>query len=87
MKLNLKVIVAGGLASASNVLVFQLFAAAPEDVLRYVWALVALAALSGVVLAGVLGYGLLQSLRKSGVVRDQPAAPVRAPLLSPMTAS
>ncbi len=71
---------AGALASASNVLVFQLFAAAPEDVLRYVWALVALAALSGVVLAGVLGYGLLQSLRKSGVVRDQPAAPVRAPL-------
>ena len=71
---------AGGLAAASNVFVFQLFAAAPEDVLRYIWAIAAIAFMSGVVLAGALGYGLLQSLRKAGVVRDQPAAPVRAPL-------
>lgn len=72
----LPLMLAGGLASASNVFVFQLFAAAPEDVLRYIWALAALAFGSGVVLAGLLGFSLLQALRRAGVVKDQPAAAV-----------
>jgi len=71
---------AGGLASASNVLVFQLFAAVPADILTYgVIGLVALAAfLSGVLFAGLLGKSLLNVLRSSGVVKDQaPGEPGR----------
>ena len=69
---------AGGLASASNVLVFQLFAAIPADILTFgLIGLIALVAfLSGVVFAGVLGSGLLVTLRRSGVVKDQPVQPL-----------
>ncbi len=67
---------AGGLATASNVFVFQLFAAAPEDVVRFIWLIAGIALVSGVVLAGGLGYALLQALRRAGVVRDQPVAPL-----------
>lgn len=64
---------AGGLASASNVFVFQLFAAVPADILTYgVIGLIALVAfLSGVLFAGLLGKSLLNVLRSSGVVKDQ----------------
>ena len=64
---------AGGIASASNVFVFQLFAAVPADILSYgVIGLIALMAfLSGVVFAGILGQALLTTLRRSGVVKDQ----------------
>ncbi len=67
--------VAGGVASASNVFVFQLFAAIPADILSYgVIGLIALIAFfSGVVFAGILGYALLVSLRRSGAVKDQPS--------------
>jgi len=67
---------AGGLATASNVFVFQLFAAAPEDVVRFIWLIAGVAFVSGVVLAGGLGYALLQALRRAGVVKDQPVAPL-----------
>jgi ABC-type thiamin/hydroxymethylpyrimidine transport system permease subunit len=69
---------AGGLAAASNVLVFQLFAALPADVLTYgAMLLVALLAfLSGVIFAGVLGWGLLNTLRRTGVVKDQTPQPM-----------
>jgi energy-coupling factor transport system substrate-specific component len=69
---------AGGLASASNVLVFQLFAAVPADFLTFgLIGLIALVAfLSGVVFAGILGSGLLVTLRRSGVVKDQPVQPL-----------
>ncbi len=67
---------AGGLASASNVFVFQLFASVPADTLAY-WAMLLVAGvafLSGVLFAGVLSRGLLNALRRAGVVKD--AAPV-----------
>jgi len=66
--------VAGGMATASNVFVFQLFASVPSDVLAMsAILLVGLASfISGVLLAGVLGRVLLDSLRRAGVVKDQP---------------
>lgn len=69
---------AGGLASASNVFVFQLFAALPADVLAYgALLLVGLVAFaSGVLFAGLLGRVLLNTLQRTGVVRDRPAAPM-----------
>lgn len=69
---------AGGLASASNVFVFQLFAALPADVLAYgAMALVGGVALaSGVLFGGLLALLLVRTLRRAGVVRDQPAAPL-----------
>jgi ABC-type thiamin/hydroxymethylpyrimidine transport system permease subunit/DMSO/TMAO reductase YedYZ molybdopterin-dependent catalytic subunit len=71
--------VAGGLASASNVFVFQLFASLPADVLAYgaLLLLAGVAFLSGVVLAGGLGYVLTGALRRAGVVKDQPPLPAR----------
>jgi energy-coupling factor transport system substrate-specific component len=67
---------AGGLASASNVFVFQLFAALPADILAYGALLIvgAVALASGVVFAGLLGSLLVNALRRAGVVRDQPPA-------------
>jgi len=65
---------AGGLASASNVFVFQLFASVPADTLAY-WAMLLMggvAFLSGVSFAGILSRGLLSALRRAGVVKDAP---------------
>jgi energy-coupling factor transport system substrate-specific component len=65
---------AGGLASASNVFVFQLFASVPADSLAY-WAMLlvtAVAFLSGVLFGGVLSRALVNVLRRAGVVKDQP---------------
>lgn len=69
--------VAGGLASASNIFVFQLFASLPADLLTYgaLLILAGVAFLSGVVLAGGLGYALTGALRRAGVVKDQPSLP------------
>jgi ABC-type thiamin/hydroxymethylpyrimidine transport system permease subunit/DMSO/TMAO reductase YedYZ molybdopterin-dependent catalytic subunit len=66
---------AGGLAAASNVFVFQLFAAVPTDTLAFQAMLLVggMAAVSGVLFAGVLGWALLNGLRRAGVVKDQPA--------------
>jgi len=66
------------LASASNVLVFQLFASVPADTLAY-WAMLLVAGvafLSGVLFAGVLSRGLLNALRRAGVVKDVPPVPM-----------
>ena len=68
-------LLAGGVAAASNVFVFQLFAAAPEDVLAFVWGIAAVAFASGVVLGGLLSHALLAVLRRNGLVRAP--APVR----------
>jgi len=67
-------VVAGGLAAASNVFAFQLFASLPADVLAYgALALIGLVAgASGMLFAGVFGFGLLNNLRRSGVVKDRP---------------
>jgi energy-coupling factor transport system substrate-specific component len=69
---------AGGLASASNVFVFQLFASVPADTLAY-WAMflvAGVALVSGVLFGGVLSRGLLNALRRSGVVKDAPPEPM-----------
>lgn len=68
-------LLAGGLASASNVFVFQLFAALPADILSYGAMLLAgtMAALSGVVFAGFLGHTLVATLRRAGVIKDRAA--------------
>jgi ABC-type thiamin/hydroxymethylpyrimidine transport system permease subunit len=69
---------AGGLASASNVFVFQFFAALPADVLAYGALLLVggMAFISGVLFAGVLGWTLLNALRRAGVVKDRPSEPM-----------
>jgi len=73
---------AGGLASASNVFVFQLFASLPADVLAYGAMLLigTVAFLSGILFAGLLARMLLNALREAGVVRDRPPAPVKGPV-------
>ncbi len=60
---------AGGLSAASNVLVFQLFAAVPTDTLAFQGLLLvaAVAGLSGVIFAGTLAFVLIRTLNKSGV--------------------
>ena len=70
-------LLAGGIASASNVFIFQLFAALPADVLAYGALLLVggVAMASGVVFAGGVGWLLLGTLRRAGVVRDQVAPP------------
>jgi energy-coupling factor transport system substrate-specific component len=69
---------AGGLASASNVLVFQLFASLPADILTYgaLFLVALLAFLSGTIFAGVLAWGLLNTLRHTGVVKNQSPQPM-----------
>jgi ABC-type thiamin/hydroxymethylpyrimidine transport system permease subunit/DMSO/TMAO reductase YedYZ molybdopterin-dependent catalytic subunit len=62
---------AGGLSATSNVFVFQFFAAAPEEVLPFIWGVAAVAFVSGVVFAGLLGLGLTAALRRAGVVKDR----------------
>jgi hypothetical protein len=66
------------LASASNVFVFQLFAALPADILSYgaIVILGVVAGLSGVVFAGFLAHILLAALRRAGVVKDRPPQPM-----------
>jgi energy-coupling factor transport system substrate-specific component len=65
-------LVAGGLAAASNVLVFQLFAALPVDILSYglIILLSGVAFISGMIFAGLLGHLLIGALRRAGVVKD-----------------
>lgn len=64
-------LVSGGLATASNVLVFQIFATLPQNILGLtaiiILFLVALA--SGLVFAGILPYLLVNALSKAGVVK------------------
>jgi energy-coupling factor transport system substrate-specific component len=69
---------AGGLASASNVFVFQLFAVLPADTLAYgaMLVVVGVALISGVLFAGLLGVGLLNALRRAGVVKDRAPVPM-----------
>lgn len=69
---------AGGIASASNIFVFQLFTAVPADILTYgAIGLIALVAfVSGVIFAGILGFALLSTLRRSGVVKNQEPQPM-----------
>ena len=68
-------LVAGGLASGSNVLVFQIFATLPSNILAasVIGLLFLVAFASGCVFAGVIPSLLIKSLTKAGVVRvEQP---------------
>jgi len=64
-------LLAGGLATASNVLVFQLFATLPQNILGLTAILILffVALASGLVFAGVLPYLLVNALSKAGVVK------------------
>ncbi len=84
-------LVAGGLAAASNVFVFQLFAALPADVLTYGAMLLVggVAGLSGALFAGVLAHALLNALRRAGAIKDRAPAPLPryvAPVFLTLTA-
>jgi ABC-type thiamin/hydroxymethylpyrimidine transport system permease subunit len=72
-------LLAGGLASLSNVIIFQLFAVLPADILSYgaILLLGVVAGLSGVVFAGFLGHALMRTLRRTGVVKDRPVQPAQ----------
>lgn len=65
-------LVAGGLASGSNVLVFQIFATLPENIIAAsaILILFLAAVVSGVVFAGVVPFLVRNALIKAGVVRD-----------------
>jgi ABC-type thiamin/hydroxymethylpyrimidine transport system permease subunit len=69
---------AGGLASASNVFVFQLFAAVPADTLAMgvMFLVGGVAFASGVLLAGLLGQVLLAALGRAGAIKDRPVQPM-----------
>ncbi len=64
-------LVAGGLATASNVFVFQLFATLPQNILGFtaISILFFVALASGLVFGGVLPYLLVNALSKAGVVK------------------
>ncbi len=68
---------AGALASASNVFVFQLFASLPADLLTYGALLIvaAVAGLSGLLFGGLVSWSLVNALRRAGVVKDRAPAP------------
>jgi energy-coupling factor transport system substrate-specific component len=72
-------LLAGGLAALSNIIIFQLFAVLPADILSYgaILLLSVVAGLSGVVFAGFLGHALMRTLRRTGVVKDRPVQPMR----------
>ena len=75
-------VLAGGLGAASNLVVFKLVAALPDQraVTLALLVLAAVAFVSGALLAGLLGWGLLQALRRAGVTgAHPPQAAVRAP--------
>jgi len=69
-------LVSGSLASASNVLVFQLFAMVPLNILGLsaILILFVVALISGMVFAGVIPYLLVNTIAKAGVVKfpEQP---------------
>ena len=70
-------ILAGAFSAASNVIVFQLFALAPEDVLAAVWLVALVAAVSGALLGGWVAWLLLGVLHKNGLVREEPVRTMR----------
>jgi len=67
-------LLAGGLATGSNVLVFQLFATIPTNILGISAILLffSVAFASGLIFAGVVPYLLVNSLAKAGVVKTPP---------------
>jgi len=66
-------LVAGGLATASNVLVFKIFATIPLNILGVtaIAILFFVAMISGLVFAGLIPYGLVNALAKGGVIAKE----------------
>lgn len=64
-------LVAGGLATASNVLVFQIFATLPMNILGItaILILMVVALISGLIFAGIIPYLLVNRLAKAGIVK------------------
>jgi len=64
--------IAAGLASASNIFVFQIFASLPADSLTYGFLLIVglVAFLSGVIFAALLGNALLSALNRAGIIKE-----------------
>jgi energy-coupling factor transport system substrate-specific component len=64
-------LLAGGLASASNVLIFQLFASIPLNMLGIsaILILLLVAFISGIILSGLLPFSLQNAMNKAGVIR------------------
>lgn len=64
-------LVAGGLATASNVLVFQIFATIPTNILAVsaILVLFFVAMVSGLIFAGIIPFFLVNSLAKAGIVK------------------
>jgi len=64
-------LIAGGLASGSNVLVFQIFATLPQNIVAAgaILILFLIAVASGVIFAGIVPKLLINSLTKAGVVK------------------
>ena len=70
---NLLFYLAAGLASASNVVVFQVFASLPADILAFV-AIIATSAMafgSGILFGGVMTRSLVLALEKIGIIRKK----------------
>ena len=71
-------LLAGGVGTASNVLVLPFLASLPYDeggLIAVIAPLAAVAFVSGVLLAGLLGWSLLQTLRAAGVTGARPPEP------------
>lgn len=64
-------LLAGGLATASNVIVFQLFATLPQNILAMgaILILIIVAFLSGLIFAGLIPFIIIHSLAKAGIVK------------------
>lgn len=70
--LNIWLCLAAGLASASNVIIFQAFAAVPGDLLTVAAILAAssVAFISGVIFSGLVSMSIIASLRKIGLIAE-----------------
>lgn len=85
-------LLAAGLASASNILIFQFFASIPKDVLTFFVILISstVSFFSGVIFGGLLVKGLLASLEKAGFYKtpriDEMKQKIHLPMLIGITA-
>jgi energy-coupling factor transport system substrate-specific component len=66
-------LVAGGLATSSNVLIFQIFATLPSNILAMsaIALLFLVSFVSGIIFSGLVPYGLVNTLAKGGLVKLQ----------------
>jgi energy-coupling factor transport system substrate-specific component len=77
---------AAGLASASNIIVFQFFASIPEDILTFLAILISsvVAFISGIIFAGLMSKSLLTSLYKVGILSEPDKNPGNRSFIWPL---